>query len=92
MHTASHTASRHGVVAVTTGLVLATGVVTGCGPSPSERRATEVEASAQAAAERARAYEGDPWERRAIAEHQRVPRSVQLAMDRALHDRLLRDH
>ena len=78
--------------AMLAGLALAAGITAGCGSSPSERRAADVAASADAVAERAREYTGDPWERRALAEHQRVPRSVQRAMDRALAQRLIRQH
>ena len=59
------------VVAAAAGLALVAGMATGCGSSTSEGRAAAVAASAEAVAERARAYAGDPWERRAAAEHRR---------------------
>lgn len=86
------TTGLHRAVAALAGPVLVAGMTAGCGAEASEGRAAAVAASAAAVAERARVYTGDPWERRAVAEHQRVPRRVQLAMDRALTQRLVREH
>ena len=78
------------VVGITTTMVLATGLTAGCVASDAEPRAYEAPASAPA--EPAATYRGDPWERRAVADRQRVSRREGLAIDHALAQRLIREH
>jgi hypothetical protein len=76
----------------TTGALLVTSLVVACGTSAADARAAELSASTDEVVRQAKDYVGDPWERRAVAEQQKVPRSVQLAMDRALTQRLLYEY
>ena len=55
---------------------LVTMLASGCGQGPADRRASELEDSTTEVVAGARAYVGDPWERRSRAQHYAEQHSV----------------
>ena len=71
---------------------LVTVLTAGCGQGPADRRASELEDSTTEVVSGARAYVGDPWERRSREQHNAEQHSVDGWEHRttAEHDRRVR--